>query len=868
MAKLFPPLVEGTIPAFYCENGIVKITIPFSMNKAVSRSQVGGLALKIKTVQSSSYLYTAQIIDPFCYELENNPWVSIILRMDNEEEKQFIQKLRKGQFYKLQLAYLDTNYEVGYYSTVGISKYTTKPILSINDLKVGAINMHTYKYIGFYNQDKINGDTTERVYSYRFDVYDSLNKLVATSGEQLHNSSNDTELYESYDEFLVSQDLQLDQIYRIQYTVTTNSGLVLSTPRYRIMQKLSVDPEIDAILSASVNYDNGYIAINLVGNKDDEGMEKLATGAFLLSRACADTNYSTWDEISRFKLAAQFPSRQLWKDFTAEQGKSYRYSLQQYNDNGLYSNRILSNIVYSDFEDAYLYDGERQLKIKYNPKVSSFKADVLESKIDTIGSKHPFIFRNGKVYYREFPISGLISYYMDEEQLFMAETEFMVQEKTTNLISENLAQERAFKMQVYEWLTNGKPKLFRSPSEGNFIIRLMNVSMTPNDTLGRMLHTFNATAYEIAEYNYNNLNEFNFIHLTDPEVPQLRLETIEFTTRNENGEYVYRTNEQINNHPVYTVRFVDMMPGDKIDITFADDTMETIQIGVTGSYYIDLGVPIKSIKLQENTSLTGSMTYSYYSIQSNIFDKIANVSIAEVPTQQFIGEHNIIQEIEYVQDDQGVWLKNPKIDIIKFYYIHATKRSNENIKAINNNNTLVYYQDMDATIPLLNPDIFTLYRVGDWEHIVDYNPYRSYYKFNTFSYQDFANNQSIMEYQPLIKINDSIVSLENIEVFNMNTPTELSDLLCGNGSIIEAAYQMRIIDYNIEDDINYDVHTYKNDYLQALKTLETYLNDIQENTYSAELEAEYRADINTKYRDYILHLITAQEEEKRAEGLL
>jgi hypothetical protein len=110
------------------------------------------------------------------------------------------------------------------------------------------------------------------------------------------------------------------------------------------------------------------------------------------------------------------------------------------------------------------------------------------------------------------------------------------------------------------------------------------------------------------------------------------LETIEFTTRNENGEYVYKTNEQINNHPVYTVRFVDMMPGDKIDITFADDTMETIQIGVTGSYYIDLGVPIKSIKLQENTALTGSMTYSYYSIQSNIFDKIANVSIAEVPT--------------------------------------------------------------------------------------------------------------------------------------------------------------------------------------------------------------------------------------------
>jgi hypothetical protein len=165
--------------------------------------------------------------------------------------------------------------------------------------------------------------------------------------------------------------------------------------------------------------------------------------------------------------------------------------------------------------------------------MNNFKADIMETKIDTIGSKHPFIFRNGKVYYREFAISGLISYYMDEENLFLSEEESMIKEKTTNLTSENLAQERNFKMKVYEWLTDGKPKLFRSPSEGNFIVRLMNVSMTPDDKVGRMLHTFNATAYEIAEYNYENLNEFDFIHLKDPEVPQLRWETIKFNERDE-----------------------------------------------------------------------------------------------------------------------------------------------------------------------------------------------------------------------------------------------------------------------------------------------------------------------------------------------
>ena len=59
----------------------------------------------------------------------------------------------------------------------------------------------------------------------------------------------------------------------------------------------------------------------------------------------------------------------------------------------------------------------------FNPKVSSFKIDHLEAKIDTIGSKFPFIFRNGNVEYKEFPISGLISYQSDEEGLFMPEND-------------------------------------------------------------------------------------------------------------------------------------------------------------------------------------------------------------------------------------------------------------------------------------------------------------------------------------------------------------------------------------------------------------------------------------------------------------
>jgi hypothetical protein len=70
---------------------------------------------------------------------------------------------------------------------------------------------------------------------------------------------------------------------------------------------------------------------------------------------------------------------------------------------------------------------------------------------------------------------------MDNDNIFMNKEEFMVDEKTTNLISDNLAKERIFKTKVLEWLTDGNPKLFRSPTEGNFIVRLLNTSMTPYD---------------------------------------------------------------------------------------------------------------------------------------------------------------------------------------------------------------------------------------------------------------------------------------------------------------------------------------------------------------------------------------------------
>lgn len=517
--KLYPPYIEGTIPAFCTSGATAKIVVPFSMNRAVGENEIAGFVIKIKTVSSGILLGTIKQMDFSEIDLKGDMTVNFLV--PEELRKKFM----VGQYYKIQMAYIDMNGTVGYYSTVGVIKYTTMPKISIAgmDETAGSINLHKYTYIGNYSQEE--GDTTEKMYSSHFVITDAKGLIVHKSPEQLHNTSYDVENYESSEEFLFEGELEENKYYYIQFVVTTSNNMIVKSKRYRITARDSIEPQLKADLIANLQFEDGHVDLYLKGHKNAGGTETVTSGNFVILRM-ADNKPGIWNEVNTFSIQSQMPSRLLWRDFTIEQGVTYTYAVKQYNEK-IYSNRIESNKVYADFEDAFLYDGERQLKIRFNPKVSSFKIDVQENKSETIGNKFPFILRNGNVKYREFPISGLISYQMDENQFFMAKKELGILVPTIDLTSENIAAERMFKMEVLEWLNNGKEKIFRSPTEGNFIVRLMNVSLSPNDTTGRMLHTFSCTAYEIADFTYHNMANRGFISIGKNNIRLTSWKTIE-----------------------------------------------------------------------------------------------------------------------------------------------------------------------------------------------------------------------------------------------------------------------------------------------------------------------------------------------------
>ena len=904
MSKLYPPIIEESLPAFYSENGIVKFTIPFSMNRAVSFAEIGGFELKIRTIQNGTYLYTIETYRPTEYSLEkDNLYVSFYI---NDIET----KLKVGQFYKIQLAYIyiDQNIknqfltqyyegkisieefeiamsqrkEVGYYSSTGIAKYTTKPKLYISNLRPGFLNTYSNRYTGCYEQistDEEFKDFTEKVYSYKFDFYDNTGKnIITTTGYQLHNTSLDSNVDYSQDHYELNKDVAYNTIYYIQYSVITMNGLQLSSPKYKLIQRELIDAQINIKINPFLNMEEGYIDIKMGVKENEFGLIDVVTGAFMLLRSDEDSNYKDWVEVSRFKLNAEIPSSKqiLFRDCTIEQGKKYQYAVQQYNDNNLYSNKIYSDIIQADFEYAFLFDGQRQLKIKYNSKMTKFTNTRLEQKIDTIGGQYPFIFRNGHVNYHEFPIAGLISYFMDEEHLFVPEYELITTEKTINYTTDNIAQERLFKMKVLEWLNNGQPKIFRSPTEGNFIVRLLKVSMTPEQKLGRLLHNFSATAYEIADYNYNNICNYNFINTKNYNNNILNIMTVDLKTMVPG--MIINKDQSI----LQTLQCENMIPGEQLLITFTDGSQEVITIGVTKSYFLNNSLNIQSIivmpkyeqvqvirekefnenlyyrKIKDqivpakevtekinwlttyyrlvNSKLTGLITYSYFTTPSNTFGIINNVVMNDCSIDQLIGEHNILEKISQFSYDQNKFIKNPKRKITDYYSLKVSVRPVE------------YYDNFNSTINFYNNQIDT-----NLNH-----PFTLYLNKDTKEYLDLNNNKIYSNYNTYISINNEKIYITHDTEFNLIDLDSITELSSSNGIVAEIMYQTKEIEYTIET-TSQDLLDKKLEYQNSLQEYENYLK--KDNINYNDLSRRKRAMLNN-YKNYLEQLNNLLEQQE------
>ena len=395
------------------------------------------------------------------------------------------------------------------WSTISIIK-TLSPfdsyIQNFNKGVVNNISTTVYTFVGMTNL--YNSNPKETIKSTRFVLFDFKGNQLEDSGAIIQPESQKLYNYHTFNKVL-----DPDTTYQVLFEVSTSSGYTQSQ-----LYDFAVVLE-DRDITYSIELNENYYGmsseeisltktmVRLVVKDAAYSDENLKPNTYLIRRASSKDNFETWIDLAELRCAIGTSELYAtYNDIMVESGITYKYTVQPKMLNS--SRLVVSDSVEATpvYEHTWLLgQNNAYLSIGFNLNLSNFKTVIKEAKIETIGSQYPFFVRNGDIKYREFSLSGLICQNMD------ATNSLRIGEYENRHI-----QERMFRDSLHELLLDGRPKLFKSETEGLILVYLSNVSLTPNNVLGRMLYDFSMTATEIGRVDVDNLSEAEIIQFLQP----------------------------------------------------------------------------------------------------------------------------------------------------------------------------------------------------------------------------------------------------------------------------------------------------------------------------------------------------------------
>lgn len=542
--NLYPPIVETYAPAFLIGSGtdkdICRVYFSLSMfnttaeiaNVQVSvRNQYTNLSVLDKTKYPSEIMIAA---------LQEDATRTSDDRYYIEIKKTDIQggDFEINQYYKVQLRFTQNHENVppvptdgkldgwlaaninyfSEWSTVCLVRGISAPELLVSGFTIegGNISWANYNPIIYGTLVFIDETETEKMKSYQVKLFDKSGVLLTDSGIQYTNNYNNPNSFE----YALKYNFIPGESYKFTVEYTT-LNLYSETIIYNFKVGEDEFEALDMSFTASTDEENGRIVLNIKKSDITDGF----TGTLIVRRTSSKTNFTIWEDLIEYSYSGAAAIKETFSDTTIESGVWYKYYLQKLgNASTKASVKYIKSPLMVIFDDMFLTTKDRQLKIKFNPTVSSFKRTIQESRTDTIGSQYPFVRRNGYANYAQFPIGGLISFQIDESELFTSLEELFGENlklytsynNNHRITSANdIVYEKLFKDKVMEFLYDEQPKLFRSATEGNFIVKVMEASFSPNATLGRRIVSFTATAYEVADCTIENFKKYNIIEGND-----------------------------------------------------------------------------------------------------------------------------------------------------------------------------------------------------------------------------------------------------------------------------------------------------------------------------------------------------------------
>lgn len=563
---LYPPLIESSLSAFMVSKGTLKVPISYSKfnnPSDVASAQVGITkkdtgASVVNTVDSGGrYRKTGIILNVPIESITVDGQTTYYIEIKTDDLKE---GWHSGWYYKIQVRLSSVNYsgsgndeqawinihasDFSEWSTVCIVKAIGNITINITSFgcsyeagggsATGSGTSMTF--VGNYSCE----DPTETLGYYRIKLFNyprnAGDEPIDDSGYIYNNAINVNEFNYSFK--VIPEGGTTQYVVELEYNTINDFNEIVNidyTLTFRRLAPIGINlitiendewNILDGLTSLGEEEDEGRVAIKLFS-----ASEEPFTGSVVLRRAASRTKFEIWEDIQIFKFENQVVnSLPIWYDYTIESGIWYKYGIQAINNANERSPLRTIDPIIRNFNFSYLLgENNQQLKLMFNNDMGSFKRQVAESHTDTIGGKYSIFSRNAALDYKTFPVNGLISFYMDENNTFTNKRIVYNGSEIANLyenynINNGILQydyiyEREFRKLVSDFLYDGKPKLFKSTTEGNIIVRITDVSMSPQQSVGRIVYSFSANAYEIADDTVDNYKKYNLLVL--PEISSL-----------------------------------------------------------------------------------------------------------------------------------------------------------------------------------------------------------------------------------------------------------------------------------------------------------------------------------------------------------
>lgn len=451
----------------------------------------------------------------------------------------------------------------------GESEYTTRDNPLIEDMpNFDATNIIISGRLRFFKTTGDNRDLreTETLDNYTISIVDSVGNVIYkgkktyTANKIADNSINEINTMITLDGI---ENLSVEKIYFVYIEAYTSNSLLVKNTYFRFkLTEYTDKPEMDILFDEDV--ENGILALNLSMKQNDEN----ESGALIIRRSCDISNFKEWELFRIIKITGDLWDKNSVKDWlqlkivdnTIGSLNWYRYSFQFRNSKGKLSAGVHTESLngfdrtqFCEFDDAIFVRKDRQLAVKYDFSIGSYKPIVNRAKIDTLGGKYPKFAENAILGYKQFSISGKISSQADDNELFLDRLESFGEyayedyyklnheshasghdEYGNLIIKDNIDSyddchfrgnwleykdwllERKFREEAIKWLNDGEPKLLKTLTEGNICVMLTDINLTPEKALGRRLYNFSATAYEVGDgYSLVDLDRLGIFEVVD-----------------------------------------------------------------------------------------------------------------------------------------------------------------------------------------------------------------------------------------------------------------------------------------------------------------------------------------------------------------